>query len=356
MTTRPTEWRRAQWPVLDRVAAERLADGVLAGVRVALHRDLDTGVLADVLEGVGARVRVVDPGPAVEADLLLDHGGALTMPTLASLEGGAASLGVVEVAATGAAWARRLEAYDALPIPVVAVWESACVGDLVGPPGVAQTTLQELLRVTNQRLPGARVAILGYDAVARRLADVVRGMGGRPMFAVRESLPALRAHLAGHEVAEPATAVAGAAFVVVTGHERVVPSLLATLRTSAVLVSAVGPDRIDLAGLDEVAAGPADEIRPGLTRYRLRDDRTVFVVAGGAPVALDPDLSAGTLDLVFATAVLACRVVLAHGLPGGVHPVPTEVEEAVAAATLAVAGVPGWAGSGDGEAEGSDCV
>jgi len=238
------------WPLLDSVARQHLDGGAVAGRRVLLDvpGDEATAAALHVLTSCGADV-----------------------------------------------------AGDATAELVVHPWQVS-VGDrlvdvpLLDPTGEAHGRLRAVLRVTNRRLPGAIVAVVGFSDIGRALAATVRALGGRAVVVEEDPLQRLAAVTAGHDVgdATAATFVFGDA-----------PSVTA----GAVL-----------AGPAPVAVGDVlDEPRPGLWRVR-RAAADVFVVA---PAQLAWGRPSAWLDLVWTTRLvtLACAAVdpRVTGLADGVR-------------------------------------
>ena len=252
----------AAWPLLDVVARRHLDGGVVAGRRVFLDVPRDDAIEAarDVLASCGADVAAGRPAELVVRPW--------------------------EVGA-GDRW---------VDVP------------LLDPTGEAHGLLRAVLRLTNRRLPGAAVAVVGFGGVQRELAGAVRALGGRVIVVDDDPLHRLAAITAGHDVGD----AAGATFVFGDA-----PSVAA----GAVLA---GPD-------PSAVGGVLDEPRPGMWRVRR---------AGGEVFVLDPArLASGRprpwLDLTWTTRL----VTLAHAVADpGATGLPDEVRRELAAAALRLRG------------------
>ena len=381
------DWARRHSPVVDGFLRDRLADGALAGRRVAVvvHLEAKTAFLATVLADAGAEVvaagsnplstrdeiaaALVERGVEVHAtrdsgyeswekDLLavadtgpefvIDDGAELTVrmakyrPELFR-----ALRGVSEQTTTGVARLRALESAGRLPFPAMAANDARCKHLFDNRYGTGQSTIQAMLNLTNMLLPGKRVAIFGYGWVGRGLATYVRAMAGRPIVIEIDPVKALEATMDGHEVAPAADALPVADFVITaTGGLRALAARhLPLLKNGAILANAGHHDlEIDVEALDRESV-ERTTARDGIERYRWQaDDRStkeVFVLAGGALVNIAGGLGhpVEIMDLSFAVQGLGCHSLASGDWPPGVHVLPDELDRAIAAARLAADGV-----------------
>jgi adenosylhomocysteinase len=209
--------------------------------------------------------------------------------------------------------------------------------------GTGQSTIQAILKLTNLRLPGKRVAIIGYGWVGRGIAGYVHNLGGRVIVIETDPIKALEAHTDGHEVANLRDALADADLVVTaTGGMRAIGQAhFEAIAPFAVLANAGHHDlEIDVPAL-EAAATAVDEVRPGVTRYLLDHGRPVFLLSGGALVNIAGGLGhpIEIMDLSFSVQALGCHLLAKGGLPPGVHPFPPELDREIAIAKLETRGI-----------------
>jgi adenosylhomocysteinase len=375
---RAIEWARRHSPVLDGFVRHRLDDGVLRGRRVAVvvHLEAKTAFLATVLADAGAEVVVAGSNPwttrddvasalvergvevhssrrsplgqwesdlmavaDTEPELIVDDGAELTVrisrdrPQLYSRLGG-----VSEETTTGVARLRRLEEAGRLPMPAIAANDAACKHLFDNRYGTGQSTIQAILQMTNLRLPGKRVVIVGYGWVGRGIAGYVHHLGGRAIVVEIDPIKALEAHTDGHEVANLREALVGADLVITaTGGMRAIGrSHLDAIAPSAVLANAGHHDlEIDVPALEE-AASVIDEVRPGVTRFLLEEAKPVYLLSGGALVNIAGGLGhpIEIMDLSFSVQAMGCHLLAKGSLAPGVHMFPAELDREIATAKL----------------------
>lgn len=388
MTLAPTghqaiDWARRRSPVLDGFVRRRLADGALTGKRVAvaLHLEAKTAFLATVLADAGARVVVAGSNPWTtrddvaaamvergvevhssrrstpevwEADLMkvaetepeyiIDDGAELTVRIARDRPDIYSRLkGVSEETTTGVARLRQMEQAGRLPMPVIAANDAACKHMFDNRYGTGQSTIQAILRLTNLRLPGKRVAIVGYGWVGRGIANYVHALGGRVVAVEVDPIKGLEAHTDGHEVADLMTALGEADLVITAtgGMRSVTERHFPALAPSTILANAGHHDlEIDVPALRD-ASTTEEEVRPGVTRFMLDGEKPVFVLAEGALVNIAGGLGhpVEIMDLSFSVQALGCHLLASGGLAPGVHQFPIELDQAIATAKLASQGI-----------------
>jgi adenosylhomocysteinase len=377
------DWARRHSPVLDGFVRRQLEDGALNGCRVAVvvHLEAKTAFLATVLADAGARVvaagsnpwttrddvaaALVERGVEVqssrrstpemwEADLMkvadsepeyiVDDGAELTIRIARDRPDVYSRLkGVSEETTTGVARLRQMERAGRLPMPAIAANDAACKHMFDNRYGTGQSTIQAILKLTNLRLPGKRVAIVGYGWVGRGIANYIHALGGRVVAVEVDPIKALEAHTDGHEVADLMTALTHADLVITaTGGMRTITERhFAALAPSAILANAGHHDlEIDVPALRD-ASTEMTEVRPGVTRFILDGHKPVFVLAEGALVNIAGGMGhpVEIMDLSFSVQALGCHLLASSDLPPGVHEFPTALDEAIATAKLASQGI-----------------
>ncbi len=277
---------------------------------------------------------------AAEPDLLLDNGGDLFIRYLdAPYEH---LLGGTEETTSGR---MRLEPRRAeIRRPVLVINDSPIKQFAENKHAVGQSVLESFLRITNRSTNGLRVAVFGYGACgkgvaqnfARACADV----------AVVDIDPVLRleACLDGFAVPSRAEALAGAELVMtVTGAQRVVTAGdLPSLRDGVVLANG-GHFPTEITVDEIVADGSVHEVRDsaqGIETVVLADGRRVHILTHGFMVNLNGPRplgnSIGSMDLGFALQA-RCLEAVAVGQVGAtdcVVPVPRRIDQQVAEAYL----------------------
>lgn len=381
---RAIAWAQQRSPVLDGFVRERLAAGNLAGRRVAVvvHLEAKTALLATVLADAGAHVVAAGSNPwttrdevaaalvergvevhssrrssaqqwegdlaavaATEPELIIDDGAELTVRIARDrpdvLDG---LVGVTEETTTGVARLKQLAEAGRLPMAAVAANDAACKHLFDNRYGTGQSTWQAIQHLTNTRLSGRRVVVIGYGWVGRGVATYAKALGARVTVMEVDAVRALEAHMDGHEVADAAHALPWAQVVVTAtgGIHAVAADHLDLLSSGVVLANAGHHDReIDVDALERTAS-TVDEVRPGVVRYVLSADRAVYVVSGGALVNIAGGLGhpIEIMDLSFSVQALACDLLATGTLePGVVHRFPAHLDQAIATAKLASRGI-----------------
>jgi adenosylhomocysteinase len=354
--------------------------GALAGrcVGLALTLEPKTACLAEALAAVGADVKVLgnnystrpevaaalaEAGPEVFAEegasdqrvaelrdafldtrieYLADDGAGLTRRLHAERQDVLAHLrGVAEETTSGVRPLRNMAAAGALRVPCIAVNDARTKRSFDNVYGTGQSVVMAVLDATNMQLAGTRVVVAGYGRVGRGIAAVAKGLGARVAVTEIDPVTALVAYHDGHDVAPLREAVPDADFVFTAtgvGHT-VTAAEIALLRDGAVLaVGGAGPPELDLTGADVVLG---DEVRPGVREVTTPTGATVFVIADGycANTSAGEGNPIEIMDLSLALQLRALDLLASSSLPPGVHLLPREIEDEVAAAQLAAAGV-----------------
>lgn len=376
------QWAARHSPVLNGFVREKLSDGSVAGRRVAVvvHLEAKTAFLATVLADAGADVVVAGSNPWTTRDevaaalvergievhstrrstpeqweddlaavagthpeFVIDDGAELTVRMSRDHADAFAQLrGVSEETTTGVDRLRRLEAQGRLPLPAIAANDAACKHMFDNRYGTGQSTIQAILQLTNLRMPGKRLAVVGYGWVGRGIANYARAMGARVIAVDHDPIKALEAHADGHDVADLRTALSRADMVITaTGGLRAISTdHFGALAPGVILANAGHHDHeIDVPALEETA-DDSDEVRPGVTRYRL-GEREVYVLSGGALVNIAGGLGhpIEIMDLSFSVQALGCHTLATRDLAPGVHQFPAELDREIAAAKLASKGI-----------------
>lgn len=247
--------------------------------------------------------------------------------------------GVAEETTSGVRPLRVMEAEGALEVPCVAVNDARTKLAFDNVYGTGQSVVMATLDVTNMQLAGASVVVAGYGRVGRGIASVARALGGRVTVTEIDPVAALCAYHDGHHVAPIEQAVMTADFVFTAsgiGHTLTADQVEAMPEGTVIAVGGAGRPEFDISGLK-----PGDEIRPGLRAYTTGSGKTVFIVAD----AYCANTSAGegnpveVMDLSLALQLRALDYLAGHDLPVGVHLLPTEIDDEVAASQLGAMGI-----------------
>jgi adenosylhomocysteinase len=375
------DWARSRAPLLTGFIPARIGHD-LRGKRIAVvvHLEAKTALLALTLAEAGADVVVAGSNPMstrddvaaalvdrgievhgtrasdaqqweedllaiadTEPEFIIDDGIELLLRVLRRRPHLATALGgVSEETTTGVARLRTLEGAGKLPVPAIAANDADCKHLFDNQHGTGQSTLQAVLGLTNLRISGKRVAVIGYGLVGRGLANYVRWLGGRVVVSEIDAIRALEAHLAGHDVASIEAALADADLVVTAtgGTNAVHVGHFDDLKSGVVLANAGHSDaEIDVTHLDSLASGRT-EIRPGVTRY-VYHGRSINLLSHGSLVNIAGGLGhpIEIMDLSFSVQALACHALATTEFLPGVHAFPRDLDRQIAEARLAVGGI-----------------
>jgi adenosylhomocysteinase len=189
------------------------------------------------------------------------------------------------------------------------------------------------------------MVVAGYGWCGRGIAMRATGMGARVTVTEVDPVRATEALLDGMDVAPMAEAISDADFLVTaTGCSSVVrPEHFEAAKDGIVVANAGHFDvELDLKGLASVAT-EVRQVRDDVTRYVLGNGSRVDVIAEGRLV----NLAAGQghpveiMDMSFALQALSVEHIVKERdrLEPGVHPVPRDVDHAVAWAALRASGI-----------------
>lgn len=372
------DFARAHMPALASAAETVRASGALQGRRVGIALTLEpkTACLAEAAASVGAEVAVLGSShstKSVVAQALSDAGLAVFAEAGASPErvaelregfidtrieylsdDGAGVVrqihtkrrdalehlrGVAEETTSGVRPLRVMASEGALEVPCVAVNDARTKLLFDNVYGTGQSVVMAALDVTNMQMAGSSVVVAGYGRVGRGIALMARSLGGKVTVSEIDPVAALRAHHDGHGVAPLVEAVATADFVFTAsgiGHTLTAAHVESMPEGTVIAVGGAGRPEFDISGLTR-----GEEIRPGLRAYKSSSGRTVFVVAD----AYCANTSAGegnpveVMDLSLALQLRALDYLASTELPAGVHLLPPEIDDEVAASQLSSVGV-----------------
>jgi len=379
-------WAAREMPVLRGIAERFRTERPLSGVRIGacLHVTAETANLAIVLRDGGASIALAASNPLstqddVAAALAAREGIAVfarkgedrdtyyahinavlaTAPQI-TMDDGADLVtelhtkrrellpgvrGGTEETTTGVTRLRAMAAEGVLSYPIVAVNDAFTKHLFDNRFGTGQSAVDGILRATNLLLAGRTVAVVGHGWVGRGIASRMRGMGAIVLVCEVDPLRALEAAMDGFEVTTIVDAAKRAElFVTATGNVNVIgKDAIAALRDGAILANAGHfNDEIDLAHLTAIATA-CREVRPFVREYRLKNGRSVVVLADGRLVnlAAAEGHPAAVMDMSFANQALAVEHLAkkAKELKPQVYPVPREIDERIAASKLAAMGM-----------------
>ncbi len=383
---RRIQWAAREMPVLAGIQARFAKERPLAGLRIGacLHVTAETANLMLALKAGGAELALCASNPLstqddVAAALVANDGISVfarkgedrdtyyshinavlaTKPQL-TMDDGADLVtelhtkrrellpgvrGGTEETTTGVTRLRAMATEGVLAYPIVAVNDALTKHFFDNRYGTGQSAVDGVLRATNLLLAGKTAVVAGYGWVGRGIATRLRGMGAITIVTEIDPFKALEAAMDGFEVTTMVEAAArGDLFITATGNVNVIgKDALAKLKDGAIVANAGHfNDEIDLSTLAKLATG-CRELRPFVSEYRLKDGRSVVVLADGRLVNLSAAEGhpPAVMDMSFADQALSVEYLLKNAgtLTSQVYPVPAELDERIARAKIAAMGM-----------------
>jgi adenosylhomocysteinase len=380
------DWSAKEMPVLRLIRERFERERPLEGLRLAacLHVTSETANLAITLKAGGAELRLCGSNPlstqdAVAAALtrrygvptfavkgedsaryyshiesVLDLRPQLTMDDgadlVAELHKGRRELldGVLagtEETTTGVIRLRAMARDGALRFPIIAVNEALTKHLFDNRYGTGQSTIDGLIRATNVLIAGKTFVVCGYGWCGRGLASRAAGLGAHVVVTEVDPTRALEAVMDGYQVMTLVEAAPQADIVItVTGDVNVIDRIhLERFKDGAIIAnSGHFNDEINLAAVDELSVDVTAP-RPSVQSHRLRDGRTVHVLAEGRllNLAAAEGHPAAVMDMSFANQALCAEFVAKNhaSLEVKVHDVPPEIDQEVARLKLHAMGI-----------------
>ena len=386
----PEGERKIQWVArhahtLNSFAAERLSDGALKGLRIAIavHLEAKTAYLAWLFREAGAEVAATGSNPfstqddvcaalvrrgvtvhaihgaepdafddhllatlAFGPDLIVDDGAELVTRLHRHRRDLVPGVrGASEETTSGVLRLRAMERESALEIPVVAANDARCKHMFDNRYGTGQSALTAILAATNLLLAGKIVVVAGYGWVGQGLALYCRGFGARVVVVEVDPIRGLEAAANGFEVLTMADASPlGDVFVTGTGSIGILRrEHFERMKDLALLANAGNyANEIDVPALAALAV-ETREVRRHVTEYLLADGRRIHLLAQGALVniAASDGHPVEIMDLSFSVQMLSIHHLARHGrsLAPGVHALPAEIDDAIARRRLELLGM-----------------
>lgn len=380
------QWAAREMPVLAQIRERFAQEKPFAGLRLVAccHITTETANLALALQAGGADSVLIASNPLstqddVAASLVADHGISVFAlkgedvatyrrhvqialdhrPNLIIDDGGDVTaelvqhrqeqlselIGTTEETTTGLVRLRAMLKAGVLSFPVMTVNDAETKHLFDNRYGTGQSTLDGILRCTNILLAGKTVVVAGYGWCAKGVAMRARGMGSQVIVTEVNPVRALEAVMDGFRVMPMEEAAAlGDIFITVTGNKHVIRGEhFDRMKDGAMVCNAGHFDiEIDLVALQERAVS-RQTVRPFVEEYRLQSGKSVLVLGEGRLInlAAAEGHPASVMDMSFANQALACEYLVKNRgrLAPGLHPIPLEVDEAIARLKLKAMGI-----------------
>ena len=380
------QWAAREMPVLAQIRERFAQEKPFAGLRLVAccHITTETANLALALQAGGADSVLIASNPLstqddVAASLVADYGISVFAikgedvetyrrhvqialdhrPNLIIDDGGDVTaelvqhrqeqlpeiIGTTEETTTGLVRLRAMSKAGVLSFPVMTVNDAETKHLFDNRYGTGQSTLDGILRCTNILLAGKTVVVAGYGWCAKGVAMRARGMGSQVIVTEVNPVRALEAVMDGFRVMPMAEAASlGDLFITVTGNKHVIRGEhFDRMKDGAMVCNAGHFDiEIDLVALQERTVS-RQTVRPFVEEYRLQSGKSVFVLGEGRLInlAAAEGHPASVMDMSFANQALACEYLVKNRgrLAPGLHPIPAEIDEAIARLKLKAMGI-----------------
>lgn len=326
------EWGRkeiaiaeTQMPGLMALRKKYAAEQPLKGARIAgcLHMTIQTAVLIETLQALGAEVRwsscniysTQDHAAAALAvrstpifawkgeteaeydwcieqtilgadnwrpNMLLDDGADLSLmmhqkyPELLKNV-----CGISEETTTGILRLQQMAEQDKLLVPVINVNDSVTKSNFDNKYGMRESVMDGIKRATDVMIAGKTAVVLGYGNVGKGCVQALAGLGAKVVVTEIDPICALQAAMEGYEVVAMEDVVAKAdIFITATGNEKVITHEHMKKMKDQAIVLNVGhfDSEIDIASLKNYQW---EEIKPQVDHVIFPDGKRIIVLAKG---------------------------------------------------------------------------
>ncbi len=380
------EWANQWMPVLQLIRKRFIKERPLDRVRISacLHVTTETANLAITLRDGGAEVVLCASNPLstqddVAASLVHDchipvfaikgedkttyyshivaalaHRPHVTMDDGADLvttiltkrqELIAEILGGTEETTTGVVRLRSMAQAGVLKYPIISVNDADTKHLFDNRYGTGQSTIDGIIRATNLLLAGLNFVVCGYGWCGRGVSMRARGLGAQVIVTEINPTRALEAVMDGFRVL-PMTEAArvGDVFVTVSGNKSVIAAEhFKEMKDGAVVANSGHFNvEIDIPALEKMSLSKR-QTRDFVEEYTLRNGRKVYLLGEGRLInlAAAEGHPAAVMDMSFSNQALAVEHLVknAKRLEPKVHPVPSEIDHAVARLKLESMGI-----------------
>ena len=380
------EWANQSMPVLNRIKERFAKEKPLKGIRIAacLHVTTETASLMQTLKAGGAKTALCASNPLSTQDdvaaslvkhdkipvfaikgenhktyyshinAVLDTQPHFTMDDGADLVSTLHSerseliqtlKGGTEETTTGIIRLKSMASDGVLKYPIIAVNDARTKHFFDNRYGTGQSTIDGIIRATNRLVAGSNFVVCGYGWCGRGLAMRARGMGAHVVVTEVDAVAALEAIMDGLTVMPIREAAKiGDIFCTVTGNISVIRKEHFTLMKDGAIVSNSGHFNveIDLEALRTISKSNRT-IRPFVEEYCLGNGKRINVLGDGRLInlAAAEGHPSSVMDMSFANQALSIEymVKLKKPLKNEVHPVPENIDAAIAKEKLAAMGV-----------------
>lgn len=371
------EWAEKQMPVLTtlcrRYRESKLFKKLVIGA--VLHVTKETAVLVKALKECGAEIWLAASNPLstqddvaaalveyginvfawreessdeyywclrqvakAEPDIVLDDGGDMhTLLHSEYQELASKLIGGTEETTTGVIRLKALERDGVLKYPVIAVNNAYTKFLFDNRYGTGQSTFDGIFRATNTLVAGKIVVVAGYGWVGKGIALRARGLGARRVIVVEvDPIRALEAVFDGFEVMPMNEAAKiGDIFITATGNKKVIRREHFMVMKDGALLANAGHFNVEIwiPDLEDLSINKR-AIRENVTEYKLKDGRSLYLLAEGRLVNLvaAEGHPSEVMDMSFANQFMAVKYLYDNRgkLPPKVLNPPYEIDSMIA--------------------------
>jgi adenosylhomocysteinase len=325
---RKIDWAEAHMPVLVALRHKYHDEKPLNGIKIAgcLHVTKETGVLARVLQSVGAELAWCGCNPlstqddvaaslatnehisvfarrgvstreyyddiraviGIEPNITIDDGADLTVEMHKDMIGKSVIYGGTEETTTGVVRLRALQNAGKLKYPIIAVNDAETKHDFDNVYGTGQSALDGIIRATNILLAGKNIVVAGYGHVGKGIAKRAAGMGCNVTVTEVDPIAALKAKLDGFSVSQMLSASGtGDVFITTTGCKDVISQEdISRLKDGAILANA-GHFNVEISiPAIEAQSTNSTRINEHTVQYKLKTGSRIYLIAEGRLVNL----------------------------------------------------------------------
>jgi adenosylhomocysteinase len=322
------DWAEAHMPVLVALRHKYQDEKPLKGIRIAgcLHVTKETGVLARVLQSVGAELAWCGCNPlstqddvaaslatnehisvfarrgvstreyyddirsviGIEPNITIDDGADLTVEMHKDMIGKSVIYGGTEETTTGVVRLRALQNAGKLKYPIIAVNDAETKHDFDNVYGTGQSALDGIIRATNILLAGKNIVVAGYGHVGKGIAKRAAGMGCNVTVTEVDPIAALKAKLDGFSVSQMLSASGtGDIFITTTGCKDVISEKdILRMKDGAILANA-GHFNVEISiPAIEAQSTNSTRINEHTVQYKLKTGSRIYLIGEGRLVNL----------------------------------------------------------------------
>ncbi|MGA9154972.1 MAG: adenosylhomocysteinase, partial [Candidatus Nitrosopolaris sp.] len=322
------DWAEAHMPVLVALRHKYQDDKPLKGIKIAgcLHVTKETGVLARVLQSVGAELAWCGCNPlstqddvaaslatnehisvfarrgvstreyyddirsviGIEPNITIDDGADLTVEMHKDMIGRSVIYGGTEETTTGVVRLRALQNAGKLKYPIIAVNDAETKHDFDNVYGTGQSALDGIIRATNILLAGKNIVVAGYGHVGKGIAKRAAGMGCNVTVTEVDPIAALKAKLDGFSVSQMFSASGtGDIFITTTGCKDVISEEdILRMKDGAILANA-GHFNVEISiPAIEAQSTNSTRINEDTVQYKLKTGSRIYLIGEGRLVNL----------------------------------------------------------------------